>query len=732
LRRFYLLFFIFNLAGLTLFANPQNASTDSLKKLILPALKNTSKLPDTLTIHRLNELAEEYFESFPDSTAYYGNLEIKLSKKINYLKGIANGSAQLAAVNTFRGDYTISAKNYTVALNLYKQINDGPGINESYIGLGRIQDYLGNYDNAISLYNIALSSYLKLKREMDVADCYNVMGITYDNKGDFSKALDYYFKSLIIDIKYKNELAAADNYCNIGVIMQQVELYPKALDYFNHALSIWKQNNDTQGISTASQNIGEVLMAQKNYKEAIGYLNKASVTFHKIDDREGISLIYYDLGLYNYYTRHTDLAIHDLNLSLQSASQNKIKYNKAYAYEGLALVYNLEKDYKQAYSYALMAQSTATNLGSLNTRADATLQVSKALAGLKHFQQAYKQQVLYKTLKDSLNNNESIQKLIFFNLEIDFAKRQQEVTDQQHLNEGIYKQKISRQKNTNLIYAIIMVVMAILAIVYYRGTRKQQKINILLAEKNNEIISQQENLNEQAAKLNELNLLKDRLIAVLAHDLRAPISTLRGLFNLMTDDSITREEFVEMVPRVFITLEHSSDFLDTLLFWTNSQVDNTGNTIKSFNIEDVVSRELIHLEDSIKHKNINIIVNIAPDTIALADPNSIRIVIHNFLTNAIKFSNRRGVIEIAAQQQDNEWVIFTLKDNGVGMTEAYLENLFKSQVVSAVGTENEIGTGMGLLFCKDLIEKYKGKIWAKSSLGVGTELCFLLPVGGGI
>jgi len=729
LKHFYSLFFIFNLVGLVLFAKQQDTSADSLKRLILPALKNTSKLPDTLTISRINKLAEEYFESSPDSTSYYGDLEIKLSRKINYLKGIADGASRIATVNTFRGDYTNSAKNYTLALKLYKQLNDNHGISESYIGLGRVQDYLGNYDNAGNLFNMALALLLKIADEADIADCYNIMGITYDNKGDFSKALDCYYKSLIIDIKHKNNLAAADCYNNIGTIMQRIELYPKALDYFNHAMAIWQAAHDKQGISTASQNIGEVLMSQKKYADAIAYLKEASNMFHELGDKEGISLIYYDLGLYNYYTGHTNVAIDYLNQSLQSAEHYKIKYNKANAYEGLALVYNLEKNYTPAYAYALEAQATANNLGSLSTKADATLQVSVALAGLKHFQQAYKQLKLYSALKDSLDNNESIHKIISYNLEVDFLKKQKEITEQQHQQEDVFRQKITRQKNTNLIYAIIMVVMAILAIVYYRGTRKQQKINILLAEKNNEIISQQENLNEQAAKLNELNLLKDRLIAVLAHDLRAPISTLRGLFNLMTDDSITREEFVEMVPRVFITLEHSSDFLDTLLFWTNSQVDTTGNTIKSFNIEDVVSRELIHLEDSIKHKNINITVNIAPATIALADPNSIRIVIHNFLTNAIKFSNRDGVIEITAQQQDSEWIIFTLKDNGVGMTPEYQENLFKSQVVSAVGTENEIGTGMGLLFCKDLIEKYKGKIWAKSSLGVGTELCFLLPVG---
>ncbi len=732
LKPFYASLIVLNLVSFNLFARQQSSAIDSLKKLITPALQHTSKLPDTLTISRINKLADEYFESYPDSCAYYGNLEIALSTKINYLKGIADGHTQIGAVNTFRGDYAASARNYTTALNLYKQLNNNYGISESYIGLARVQDYLGNYDNAIGLFNKSLTLCVKTGKEIDVANCYNVIGITYDNKGEFSKALDCYFKSLITDIKYKNDLAAADNYCDIGVVMQHMEIYPKALNYFNRALNIWQKLDDQQGISTASENIGEVLMAQKNYTGAIGYLNKASVIFHKIDDREGKSLIYYDLGLYNYYTQHTVVALHYLNLSLQSAAQNKIKYNKAYAYEGLARVYNLEKAYTRAYAYALKAQLTANNLGSLNTKADAALQVSKALAGLKRFKQAYSQHQLYTALKDSLNNNESINKIISYNLEIDFLKKQKEIADQLHLRDNVYQQKIARQRNELLVYAAIIVVMAIMVLIYYNGKRKQQKINLLLAAKNTEIIGHQENLDSQATKLNELNLLKDRLIAVLAHDLRAPISTLRGLFNLMTTDSITHEEFAEMIPKVFGKLEHTSDFLDTLLFWINSQVDNTGNTAKSFDIADLVTRELMSLDDQLKHKSISTIINIAPDTTAFADPNSTRIVIHNFLTNAIKFSNWDGTIEITSYVQDDEWVIFTLKDNGVGMTEAYLENLFKSQVISATGTDNETGTGMGLLFCKDLIEKQKGKIWAKSSLGVGSELGFGLMVGAGV
>jgi signal transduction histidine kinase/tetratricopeptide (TPR) repeat protein len=711
--------FLYHLIGIQLLASPHHNGIDSVKKLITPALAAHQKPPDTLIINRLNKLADDYFESFPDSTTYYANIAIGLSNKINYKKGLADAYVQKASVNTFRSDYAASAGNFNKALQIYRQINNPHGISESLIGLGRVQDFLGNYNGAIRFFNKALAIRKKMGREMDLANCYAIIGITYDNKGEFSKALDCYFKALVIDIRYNDSLAAADNYCNIGVIMQHLELYAKALVYYNKAYKIWQPLNDTQGLSTIYQNIGEVLMAQKDYKGAIGYFNKASTIYHQMGDKEGIGLVYYDLGLYHYYTLQPDSALHYLNLSLQSAGQYKIKYNKAYAYLGLAMVYNLGKDYTNAYTYALQAQKTAANLGSLNTKADATLQVSKALAGLKRFEEAYQQQQLHKALMDSLKNNENIQKLTSYNLELDFEKRQGETN-------LAYRQKITQQRNTNIIAVIVIVILTIIIIIYYRSRRRQKRTNQLLADKNKEIIHQKTDLDEQANKLIELNVLKDRLIAVLAHDLRAPLSTLRGLFALMSDDSITHEEFVEMIPRVFGKLETTSDFLDTLLSWINSQVDDTKNTTKSFAIADILKQELTYLDELLKSKQIQIHRDIAIDTIALAEPNSVRIVIHNILTNAIKFSHRDSVINIAAHRRNNE-VIFTVKDSGMGLGEEQKANLFKIRVNSIPGTENETGTGMGLLFCKDLIEKYQGRIWVENNNGIGTQLGFALP-----
>src|ERR1700739_3095422 len=121
--------------------------------------------------------------------------------------------------------------------------------------------------------------------------------------------------------------------------------------------------------------------------------------------------------------------------------------------------------------------------------------------------------------------------------------------------------------------------------------RKQNKINAGLEEKNQEGLEQRSSIDEQAHKLNDLNILKDRLISVLAHDLRAPLSTLRGVFDLLQDDKVLIEEGFEMVPCVLKRLEHTSDFLDTLLFWINSQVDSFGKSAKVFRLKDIILKE---------------------------------------------------------------------------------------------------------------------------------------------
>lgn len=709
-----LIFISFLLYGSIAAAKPPDGEVDSLKKLLnISAAKIRTN--DTTTINRVNELADHYFESMPDSSIYYAHVAADIARRTGYKKGEAAANNILGRVSSFNGKYEQASKYYYSALQIYTSLKYPLGISESYMGLGRVQDFLGNYDKAINYFHLALAIRKKLNNPLDLANCYAIIGITYDNKGGFNKALDNYFRSLTIDLQLNDQLAAADNYCNIGVVMQHLELYEKALEYFNKANSLWLKLDDKQGISTAYQNIGEVLLAQKHYNNALGYFKKAETMYRQLGDKEGTGLIYYNIGLYHFHTGRIDSALMYLNNAVSYSKTSRIPYNLVNAYIGLATLYNQQKNFAEAQKYALLARQTADKLQSLNMRADAVLQLSTAFAGLNKFREAYIQHNLYTRLRDSLKNDESLKKISSYNQMLVFEANQRKAS----FKEKYLMDKLAQQSRTIIVYGIIILVITIMLIIYYNAKKKQIVANTLFAEKNKEVI-------EQAEKLNDLNHLKDRLIGILAHDLRAPLSTLRAVFSLFTSKDLTTDEFMEMVPKVFVKLEQTSDFLDTLLFWINSQVDNIKDTTVSFCLCDVVEEELNILDEQFRQKNITPVNCVNKKHSVMADPKSIRIVVHNLLTNAIKFSHPGSEIKVAATCMGSQ-IKFMVQDSGIGMNADQLKKLFAGKMVSQMGTLNERGTGMGMVFCKDLIEKYNGTIKAESEPGKGTTFSFILP-----
>jgi two-component system, sensor histidine kinase and response regulator len=706
--------------------NLANLKVDSLRSL-LAASKDSPT--DTLTINRINKLASEFVDVNPDSTLFYAKLAINRSLAVKYKMGIADGMVSTARVYALKGDYDKAKKNFNGARLLYASLKDDMGLANCYIEAGRMYNSIANYDLASDYFQQALDIYKKLKDENGIAYSYHNIGMVSDNIGKSSFALDNYFKSLSINLKLNDKLRSAKDYNNIGVIMQGMELYPKSMEYYKRAIKIWQESKNVQGVSTAYENIGEIMIAEKKYDDAIAYLSKSMKLTKDLDDKNGISSLYADFGLCYAYKKQYDIALGYLAQALKMSTDFKLDYNTAVTYIDYAIVYNLQKNYQEAYRYALMANTLSDKLGSMANRTSASMQLSEALGGLGRFEDAYKAQRKYIELKDSLKSDESVRKLTSFNLESSFAEKQRLLAAQHQRQDDLYQQKIQRQGLLSAIFFLIILGMAAILIVYYKAKLKQQKINTILEDKNAEVIQQKADLNEQAYKLNDLNNLKDRLISVLAHDLRAPLSTLRGLFGLLEDDTISHDQFLTMIPQALKKLEYTSDFLDTLLFWINSQIENFDSSAKSFPIKDVVSYEVSNYYEQAAEKGIRLTDNVSENITVAADPNSIRIVTRNLITNAIKFSRKDDTITVSVQQRDDNYILISVKDSGVGMSEKQLNKLFKSKVDSGTGTNNESGTGMGLLFCKDLIEKCNGKIWVESVQGKGTEFFFTLPVG---
>lgn len=725
---FIFLLFCLTCSAVALRGNEMGAGDIDSIKILLNASPQKQNAADTTNINRLNKLAEEYFQFNPDSTYYYAQKGIELSKKINYSTGLADGLLQLGRANTLRGKSADATENFTTAIQIYEKLGNVQGLGRTYIAYGRMYNMLANYKSALSCLNLALGCSKQLKDEKGTTDAYKNIGIVYYSEGQLSSALDYYYKALYLALKNNYKVLSGEIYNDIGVTLQTMEVYPNALTYFYKALDIVQSENDIIGVSTMHENIGEILLAQDKYHEALTHLFKALTIAKKQNDIDGLTSTYTDVGLCYAHLGQLPKAVKYLDTSARIAGNYKVVYNQAYAYIGLSTAYNMQKDYASAYKLALQGQTLAKELGNITVKAAAALQLSKTLTGLGRYQEANEQLMQYLQLKNEIKNNESIQKLTSYNYDLNFREKQHQLEAQQHERDLLYQQRIQRQRLMNTIFMVAFGAMIVIAFVYYRQKRKQQRINAQLEEKNHEVLLQKANIDEQAHKLNDLNTLKDRLISILAHDLRAPLSTLRGLFSLLQDASISHQEMVEMIPTVLKKLEYTSDFLDTLLFWINSQMENFENSVKIFSIKEIVEHEIeSHNEQAIR-KGISLIDNVPDGTIASADPNSIRIVIRNLITNAIKFSRDGDVVGVTAHLEGDD-VVISVKDTGMGIPEPQLKKLFRNKVDSRTGTGNESGTGMGLLFCKDLVEKCSGHIWVTSKLGEGSEFTFTVPAG---
>lgn len=233
----------------------------------------------------------------------------------------------------------------------------------------------------------------------------------------------------------------------------------------------------------------------------------------------------------------------------------------------------------------------------------------------------------------------------------------------------------------------------------------------------------------QAIKLKELNATKDKFFSIIAHDLRNPLSAFKQLTEMLVSDfhQFTETEKQEALQ----AMEHSSknlyELLEKLLLWSRSQ---TGKIKPNPQVIDlsIITKAVVDLSlQNIENKNITIVNNITSPTLAYADANMTDTILRNLISNAIKFTQKNGTITIYSKET-NDSVEISVKDTGIGMDPKRIESLFKvDEQHSLRGTEDEPGTGLGLILCKEFAEANNGKIRVESSLGIGTTFTFSLP-----
>ncbi|MBN1301453.1 MAG: PAS domain-containing sensor histidine kinase [Melioribacteraceae bacterium] len=253
----------------------------------------------------------------------------------------------------------------------------------------------------------------------------------------------------------------------------------------------------------------------------------------------------------------------------------------------------------------------------------------------------------------------------------------------------------------------------------------------LLTEYLEKLANMNEQLKNSEANLKRLNNEKDKFFSIIAHDLKSPFNSLLGLSEFLIEDinELSQDEIKSFAQAINVSAQNVFKLLDNLLQWSQIQTGRMKLEPERFKMSEVILSANTLLSANAENKGVILKLDLEKDTEVYADKNMISSVVRNLLSNAIKFSNQNDSVTITINNREKE-VLVSVMDTGIGMKPEICENLFKiNRNRSMPGTNNELGTGLGLILCKELVEKNEGQIWVESKFGEGSEFCFTLPKG---
>ncbi|MCB1192756.1 MAG: hybrid sensor histidine kinase/response regulator [Leptospiraceae bacterium] len=236
------------------------------------------------------------------------------------------------------------------------------------------------------------------------------------------------------------------------------------------------------------------------------------------------------------------------------------------------------------------------------------------------------------------------------------------------------------------------------------------------------------NLQKQNKKLKELNAMKDKFFSIIAHDLKNPFHSILGLSEILAAraEHYDTNRIKELASFIHSSTKSGYDLLLNLLEWARSQTNSIKFQPENYALNDFIQKIIDFFTSNAEEKNIQIIKQIPENASIFGDLNMLNTVIQNLVTNAIKFTHTNGKVTISANTTEN-FTTLAIADTGIGMSEENKNKLFRiDEHYIQPGTNGESGTGLGLIICKEFVEKHEGKIWVESELDRGS--CFFITI----
>lgn len=587
--------------------------------------------------------------------------------------------------------------------------------------------FFDRYDNfeAIKYFNKALPIYENLEDQKALSTLNFFLGETYLSAGSDDIAFKYYIRALRLYEESGNKSRIADCYNGIGTIYGNKN--PEvAIKYIKKTFPIFIALRDYNGLGISFINMANTVADQGNYKQAIVFYGKSITAVKKSKNRFNLAINYNNIGDCFNHLKQYDKAILYFNYSLALAKELKSDdFNALVNFNIGESKLNLEL-YDESIAYALSCIELAKKSHNIELETSGLLLASKGYEkkGEQGLALEFKNNYIdikARTLKDTEKK-----KIQLFQSILELEKSQFQVNDLKVKNENNQLKLASKRDITYfLVFVLIGLVCFVIVLKWQQKAKKE--FNRQLIAKSKEISEMRDRIQIQNDYLSDLNTTKNKLFKIIAHDLKNPLSSIEGFTDLMIhDDGDYDEEESKMYLKVIQeSATKASVILNDVLQWAMNQENPVRN--KKVVLEKVVAEELKLLEIQALQKEITLENKIDAGLQFITDKNKLSTIIRNFISNAIKFTSQNGTITITSELVE-DMIHITVEDTGIGIAEKELEKLFVVDYrKSKLGTNREEGTGLGLILCKDFVEKLGGKIHVISELGKGSSFSFTLP-----
>ncbi len=558
------------------------------------------------------------------------------------------------------------------------------------------------------------------------AESWRMIGNTYEMIGNYVEMLSAYRQSRLIADSIGNTALAAMVNVNIALFYKQMGDYDEALKQIGRDSAVYEATTDRTQLAYVYSHLSDVSLHRQQYDSALEYAHKAIQVALEIKDsvafasfNNGLGRIMAAKGLYK-----ASLAAHQTSLKYYLRTDDKLGQTESFYH--LARTSLLLKDLTAALKYAFQGLSLARQLHRKKDIKELGQVLAETYEAKGDYRTALQYFQLYKDYSDSLYS-EQIRKQSF-SLEARYEyERKADSMRQAAAKQMIVQQHVAWNHTLQISSAIVFILfLLVVAILLQRSRAASRKSNKELSEKNMEIEQQKEAMELQAVQLLLNNQQKDKLFSIIAHDLRGPLNSLKGLMDFLKENRLSDGEIRGMMDELRRNVDYSSELVGNLLFWASSQLNGIVVMPVCLTLRKLVDDILPLYTRQAGEKNIVLKNEIDVELTAYGDKDMIQVILRNLVSNAIKFCRTGDTISISGHRTA-DGVEICVADTGIGIKEEILGKIRRKESITTYGTAREKGTGLGMLLCREFTEVNGGKFRIDSEWGKGSWFYFTIP-----